>query len=473
MERTIKYLALTTIVLVALFSSCEKEELPEAETGKLEIAVSLAGPELKSDEPDSTGTYPWHVLVTVINSLGEAVFDEELIPLYRFGNDFISGKIELKTGRYQLSQFLVINPEGKVVYAAPREGSPKAYLAKDPLPKGFSILPGESTRVIPEVFAVVDSAPEDFGYASFGFQVIRTLPFFVMAVIDDSMLMAPLVPVPARLHVESPDGWMHDYHLEPQINQVVIRGGVRYYLFVAYASGCEPVRFEVRAERLKLTSRENPLILRFSRTGYNVLDLQPGPENGKDAMILDIRPEDNFGDHRYFEATYESDSLLTVMRTSRSLIHFNPVGLPGGAQIRKVILTLYYDVPVPWDTVVYDSTVNAIDPACNCIPGIGAILQQIVEPWEEHRITWENQPATIEANQVFIPPFIKNADFIDVDVTSLFVPIREIAAANYGMMLRIWPTEEYPGFRFASSDYEVPRMRPRLRILYTLQDQQY
>ena len=52
------------------------------------------------------------------------------------------------------------------------------------------------------------------------------------------------------------------------------------------------------------------------------------------------------------------------------------------------------------------------------MPFYGAVLQQIIEPWDEHKVTWNTQPKSIEMNQVFVYPFIKNSNFIDVDVTS-------------------------------------------------------
>jgi hypothetical protein len=95
-------------------------------------------------------------------------------------------------------------------------------------------------------------------------------------------------------------------------------------------------------------------------------------------------------------------------------------------------------------------------------------LQQIVEPWEEFKVTWNTQPKTIEINQVFIPPFIRNINSIEVDVTKLFIPPTANALPNYGMLFKLWPTERFPGFRFASSDFSVATMRPMLTIYYSL-----
>jgi hypothetical protein len=145
------------------------------------------------------------------------------------------------------------------------------------------------------------------------------------------------------------------------------------------------------------------------------------------------------------------------------MIWFDRNALPKSAVIKKVTLQLTYDLPVPFDTTFPVNT----DPATG-VAWYGGVLQQIIEPWEEGKVTWNTQPKTIEANQVFISPFIRNVNFIIVDVTSLFVPVQEAAAANYGMLFKLWPTEKFPGFRFASSDYPDETMRPRLTIYYTL-----
>jgi hypothetical protein len=474
MKTPIRIISLALILgFLSFLTSCEKEELAEVATGKLELSINVAGSQLKSDYPDSTGTNHYSIIMTVINSLGEVVMDGEMIQLYRFGDEFISEKIEMKAGRYQLSEFMIINPDGKVVFASPLEGSPKAYLAKNPLPMSFDILPDQSTKLVPEVLEVRDGSPSDFGYASFGFNVIKPLPFYIMAVFDDPMLMAPIVPVEAKLSVHSPDGWSHEFFLEARVNRIEIRGGSRYYALVVEKEGHIPQKLEIPAEKLFNTSREYPLIIRFTRMEYKVLTLQPGPENGKDAMITNLEPGANFGEHPYFESTFISEPLLAVMRSTQSLIHFNPVGLPKDARIEKVKLTLHYDTSFPWDSIYDDSIYyftdpNNIGPAGSSFAWFGAVLQQVVEPWAENEVTWSGQPETIEANQVYISPFIKNANFIDIDVTSLFVPVQEIAAPNYGMMLKLWPSEQFSGFRFASSDYREPEMRPRLQIFYTM-----
>jgi len=472
MKAMYKIFSVIILVLAASgFHSCEKINQDNEATGSFELFLNFDEQDvhqLKSDGSDSLVVSPYHALLTVIGRDSVPVMEDELLPLYKFGDGFFSKKIEMKAGAYRLVKFLIINPEGEVIFAAPLEGSPKAYLVKDPLPIGFRITPEVSTRLSPEVLPVQGEPPSEFGYTSFGFNVVKPLPFYIAVTIDDPMIMttnvAPSKFTNAILRVYHPDGWHHVFRLEAKVNHIVIRGGAEYYKFIIEKEGYEPVRMEIHARKLLETTPEQPLIVQIGY-GMHVLRLQPDPDHGIDAMISNLEYDQNFGKHPYFEATYMSDTILTVMREKRSLIRFSPTGLPKSARIEKVTLTLFYDIPVPWDTLIYymDSLSSTAD-----IRWFGGVLQQIVEPWEEHEVTWGKQPETIEANQVYISPFIKNANFIEVDVTSLFVSKQEIAAPNYGMMFKLVPEPSFPGFRFASSDFEKPGMRPALTIYYTL-----
>ena len=464
---------LSVIILVSVasgFHSCEKIQQENEATGSFELFVSLDEQvlsNLKSTLPDTVDISSYHALLTVIGRDSMPVLEDELLPLFKFGDGFFTKKIELKAGGYRLMKFLIINPEGEVIFAAPIEGSPKAYLVKDPLPIGFKVSPEETTRLSPEVLPVQGEPPSEFGYTSFGFNVVKPLPFYIAVVIDNPLIMtanfAPSQFTNAILSVYHPDGWHYDFRLEARVNHVVIRGGGEYYKFIIEKEGYEPVKMEIHARKLLETTPEQPLLVKIG-PGMHVLRLQPDPETGIDAMISNLEPDKNFGKHPFFEATYMSESPLTVMRENRSLIRFSPTGLPKSARIEKVILTLFYDKPIYWDTIIkWDPAISTSD-----IRWYGAVLQQIVEPWEEHEVTWEKQPETIEANQVYISPFGTNAKFLEVDVTPLFVPVQEIAAPNYGMLFKLAPEPNFRGFRFASSDFEKPEMRPVLTIYYTL-----
>lgn len=453
--------------MAAGMQSCEKKSPAAEETGSFELFLNLDESEvsnLKSEIYDSVDIRQYHALLTLVGPDSMPVLEDELLPLYKFGDGFFSEKIELSVGHYQLEKFMIINPAGEVIFASPLRGSPKAYLVKNPLPIGFGVRPGETTRLSPEVLPVQGEPPSEFGYSTFGFVVVNPLPFYILAILDDPRIMAPTVFTEAKLSVFHPDGWRHSFKLLPQINRVVIRGGAEAYKFIVEKEGFKPIEMEVPARRLLATSKEDPLIVRFPVVDPYVIRLQPGPDMGFDAMISNLNPEKNYGKHPYFEATYMTDnSPLAVMRENRSLIQFSPTGLPKSAMIDKVTLTLFYDVPLPWDGIITDSIyITAAGDVRYC----AGYLQQIVEPWQEHEVTWAKQPKTNPKVSVEIYPFIRNTNFIVVDVTRMFV--NEFSFPSYGMLFTLAPDPCSPGFRFCSSDYEKPEMRPMLTIHYSL-----
>lgn len=453
------------ILSLIFLNSCEKKNSPEGSiTGMAEFSFNLnqQNGTAKSGTIDSS-LVTYQLMVSISDMSGNPVITDEMIPVYVFGTGFISEKIEIKAGEYNLTKFIVIDPAGQVVYASPLEGSPLAYITNDPLPIRFNVIQGQLTSIAPEVIAVDNYTPGDFGYANFGVQVIKPLEFYAICYLDNPLIMAPTQITDAKLTIYSADGWYYTFYLKAEVNHLIIRGGSDSYTFVLEKEGYATQTLKFTAGELMNATKENPLGLKIPwGPQYNVLELQPGPDEGKDAMISDLQPDTNFGDYKYFEATFLTEPVLTVMRSNRSLIDFDLGSLPKSAVIQKVTLQLSYDLPVPFDSVYVANT----DPSTG-VAFYGAVLQQIIEPWDEHKVTWNNQPKTIEMNQVFVYPFIKNANFIEVDVTPLFVNPSASLLPSYGMLFRLWPDNMFPGFRFASSDYPEASMRPKLIISYS------
>jgi len=466
MRTTFRSLTLILLVVFA-FSSCEKNSDTSKGTAKFSIASIEESNQLKSAWAD-TDLVSYHLLVSVEDSDGSAVLTDHLVPVYLFGPGYISDELEMNEGDYRLTEFMLIDPSGTVIAATPIEGSPLAYLVNNPLPLEFSIRAGTATLVSPELLAVGSHTPGDFGYISFGGQIIKPLDFYTICIIDNPLSMAPFQPpVTAELTVFAGNEWRYRFRLEPSVNHLIIRGGYEYYTFLLEKEGYPPQKFEFTARELRATTETSPLVLKipYDSNLWKVLVLQPGPVDGKDAMITNLNPRENFGDHKYFEATYISEPVLTVMRSNESLISFDRNTMPNSATIKRVILNLWYDLPLVWDSTIFYPDGGTGREWC------GGVLQKIIEPWEEDKVTWNEQPKTTEANQVYISPFVLNTNMITVDVTRLFVQDPATDAVDirgYGMFLKLWPREWVPGFRFASSDYPEARMRPKLTVYYTL-----
>lgn len=472
MKKSLSFISLLIISLIMLgLGSCENKQDIKPANGKISFAVAMNRQlsALKSTAQDSTGQdtiyySSYQLLFSVETLFGEEVIHEKLIPLYPFGEGFISENVDIPTGEYFLTKFMVISPYGEVVYASPLTGSPRAYLVNQPLPIYFNVQPGETSYLYPEVLTAEGSTPSDFGYASFMIQVVSPVTWHVMVMSENSPNDGSNGPLHAELLVYAPDGWSYYFQLEGGVNSIELRKSETYEM-VLYKAGYKEIRFYVSYEEIVASTVDQPYIIKLDEDVFS-LSIQPGPEEGKDAYLSDIEPDQNFGNHLYFESSYLSDSVLAVMRTTRSLMYFDLNQLPKSAMIQSVILTLHYDIPIPWEP---DSLRNWMDKKCNCLWG-GAALQQVIEPWEESEVTWNTQPQTTDMNLVMIYPFINNANFIDVDVTTLFNNASASPLGNFGFMMKLFPDENFPGFRFVSSDYPEEYMRPMLTVYYTLPD---
>ena len=450
-----------------IFHSCENNTSESQGTGLAEFSVEISSGvsdnSAKGDDPVIT---TMHVMISVEDIAGNKVLTDKLIPLYSFGTGLLSENIEIPSGDFKLIKFVVIDAEGKVLYAAPLAGSAMAYLSKNPLPLKFHIEAGQVTRLSPELLEVVGTTPDKFGYLSFGLQLVNPVELWTYCTIDNPLsAAASIIMTSAKVTIFTTDGWRNTFYLTDKVNKLLIRGGSEIYNFLVEKEGYLPLKYQFTAAQIKASTQENPIVLKIPfDSQLKLLVLQPGPEEGIDAMISNLDADKNFGGHKYFEATFLSEPVLAVMRSNRSLIYFNTSSIPEKAIIRRVVLTLWYEIPIPFD--------NSFMYLVNTLPGpgiewFGAAFQKITEPWEETKVTWNTQPRTTETGQVFLAPFVKNANVIEADVSRLFIPAKDVYIPSYGIMFRLWPADKFPGFRFASSDYPVAAMRPRLTIYYS------
>ena len=485
-------LRLLVVIPILVISSCEKHPEIEEE-GTLELGVfldQLDGP-LKSGLSDSFDVRTHYVVISVANENGKLILDHERLELYNFSGHWITKEIKLKVGKYEVVKFLVVDEDGNVLLAAPVEGSPLAYLVDNPLPSPFGIKKDQVTRVAPEVLVVNNEPPEAFGYATFSYQVIRTLDFFVAVYIDDPRIMAPSMFTDAKLTVMIDSVWRHSFMLEARVNRVTVRDSYLPYILVVYKEGFAPKRLILSREELKNTSPDNPLIIKLPVEDLHVLVLQPGPDEGKDAMLSRSLPANNYGKFPFFEATSVSEATSDVQhKLTRSLIEFDLNQLPKSATIKKAMLTLYYP------QYYYEDTVYPVNYPTDAQTGADtntkpwsvdylAVLQRVISPWQEHEVTWESQPKTTEENQVFIPRIYYITDAScncivppiseTVDVTKLLM-LDAAGTRSQGLLLKL-VKEDYPDWlRFASSDYHMPtvsypelaKMWPKLEIYYSL-----
>ena len=132
---------------------------------------------------------------------------------------------------------------------------------------------------------------------------------------------------------------------------------------------------------------------------------KPDYKSGKDAYLRSLTPDDNYGTHTYFAANAWTNGVREVL--IRGVIDFELYTLPSNIEITGAYLSLYS----------YDSNNGRHS---NRSVSNEAVLKRIVEPWEEGLVTWNNQPAVTDENQVLLnQSTAEDQDYLDIDVTEL------------------------------------------------------
>jgi len=168
----------TLFLIACCISSCKKNEDANIQA-KQELTFSFdlknlktaVSKNLKCSYLKEAAKY---VVLTIGKSSGEKLYESKKLELYNFGGSFISESLSLEVDEapYKLTEFLVLDKDDNVIFAAPLEGSALAGLVTHPLPLSFTVSKNETTKVVPEVLSTELTVAKDFGYAAFDFNVI-------------------------------------------------------------------------------------------------------------------------------------------------------------------------------------------------------------------------------------------------------------------------------------------------------------
>ncbi|WP_205511579.1 DNRLRE domain-containing protein [Longitalea arenae] len=202
----------------------------------------------------------------------------------------------------------------------------------------------------------------------------------------------------------------------------------------------------------------------FSQNNSNSKELvfQPGAKDGKDAWVqyvegLPVHAARNFGDvDQLIAESWTFYGLGGTTGQIRGLLDFTGLHqIPQGTKVNYAYLSLY-GVP----TSSANDRGNQGANAC--------YLQRITSPWQEHTVSWNNQPGITPANQVTIPAsgeVVWNYHVIDLNITRLVQDIINLPPAKrYGFCIRLQNNNYYRSMLFASSDHADSTRHPKLRI---------
>jgi len=172
--------------------------------------------------------------------------------------------------------------------------------------------------------------------------------------------------------------------------------------------------------------------------------LQPDSIVGKDAVIWDTLPDQNFGDAWTIYVGYEPAGNIL-----RAFVRFDLSNLPLTAVVIDADLGLYY----------YSSLPSASS-------SIGA--HQVTETWLEDLITWNNQPSSssVAENTTSIPAD-GTFDFIYWNISDLAKGWQDGSISNYGILFQDTDESTIRARKyFYSSDHYDANQHPKLVIDY-------
>lgn len=187
-KTTMKIFCSILVLIGVLCSSCASDDEQAVQPGKVQFSLSLnsgssGGRVSETIPPESV------VLLSLTKSSGEIVFVQTQIEILSFGASYITAPTELPPGDYIVTEFLIEN-NGSVIYAAPKEGSKFATEIDDPLPRAITVSSNGVSNFEMEVISTRHQQPQAFGYVSFQPDLINPIPLMIFAESDGGLAVS-------------------------------------------------------------------------------------------------------------------------------------------------------------------------------------------------------------------------------------------------------------------------------------------
>jgi hypothetical protein len=221
-----------------LVQNCTEEESNRS-TGNIQFVFDpgkIADPNGKTSAADfPAGSY---LIVSIEDNSGHAIHTRKSINLIQVGDNFISDPLPLTSDSYKLTEFMVVRSDRALLYAAPKAQSPLAKYVDRPLPISFTVTENALLEEAVQVVDVKGSNPEDFGYISFGLDIVRKFGLSVFIPDDNSLSLttaeAFLIMDDDTVHVQDLDAKVNTILFEEDpddsVELVVIKDGYSKYV---------------------------------------------------------------------------------------------------------------------------------------------------------------------------------------------------------------------------------------------------
>ncbi|MCD9019724.1 PKD domain-containing protein [Parachryseolinea silvisoli] len=212
---------LLTVLLLALVPTGCREDVavkPSVIRFTLNPRASDSQGRQATSLPEGASLY-----VSIRHAGGEEVYNLEPVRLLKLGDEYISEPLVLPGGDYELTDFLVADSDGNVVFATPREGAEMADWVDDPLPQAFTVSVDAIARVDVQVLPTDLYQPGQFGYVTFTVEVVH-VPYFKLSVFRAGSTRPEFARVQAYL-VSEGDTLLQRY-LPASVNDIAFDGNM-------------------------------------------------------------------------------------------------------------------------------------------------------------------------------------------------------------------------------------------------------
>jgi hypothetical protein len=161
--KTLVNSALMVAIVVAMNGCAEEAAVEEP----LRISFKINSPDGQSPTDISSETA---LLVSMETPAGDPLYTLENIAYTKTEDGFNTTALDLQPGEYVLTEFMLVDANGKIQYTIPYTESPLSTAVPRPLGIDFSFAANSKTDVQTEVLTVQQYSPIDFGLASFSTQ---------------------------------------------------------------------------------------------------------------------------------------------------------------------------------------------------------------------------------------------------------------------------------------------------------------
>ncbi len=324
-----KSIVFVTLLFFTVVTGCRKAAEPVPPTP---VPVDSSSYFQLSFTGMASGQAGLYAILSMTKENGDSVFTNRKVAVTADNQLYLSEKIQLQKGSYQLSKLLIVKSSDTAKYATPIKQSAKAALVNMSLPVKVNITAaGVQSASISVLPVVASESPSLFGYTAtdFGFEPYFTVQAHVQmkvgAVVYDSL--------PGLLKVEAVHAngasWLREIELQQGITNVQIPQEYSNYTFSINKWNTAIQKQYSRAEM----SNQMLITLAGNRSAKRLIEESVFIENSS-ATIAESRSE-------YF---YNANSKLQSIRFYQRSLQVS--GLP-----LTMVYHFHYSQPGAWDTM--------------------------------------------------------------------------------------------------------------------------